>query len=812
MDRAQIDKTKYSLKAITLALLPIAILLGLSGYACPSPAASYSQIILQFAKEKPFTYEYLKAENSLRFDFPTCSPDDVANFNEYDEDLVRRMLIKDRGPHGTEVKVVLRDRNVRTMVQTFKDPFRVVIDLFNKDYKTQVDPATGLPTLSGGELDNDTRLNTAMDSDLSDLSDLKDAKLRDGNASDHISPTKPPVDAPQNAGASAPTSKRRLLQALPEELASVSDLKAAISKIAPGIGAGWSQYPLYVYRAQLAPYEGREAPDKETSHLQGKAIQSSTGMAAYASKLYDLGHEGRALVAYQQVLLKSPETFSNDPLHLWKFAECQLGSGNYNLADGYYASLIEKHPTHALSKFAALRRLDVQTIQSIQRQDGKGPAGASEKAMQVAARATPELQAQAIIRKAWWDDATTKLSAAKDVIPVPSEDIQRRLAQLAPDAESQRTGFLANTLAANRMTQQDTPWEKGYAPWLMTYLGSYKGPSTERLRNKISEQAKAKLTGELKSQFTSNRYLELIATYENLPAPMKSVQKEPTVSWAIAESYRMNGQLEKAIPLYQLATNLPAGIDKAKALFWLTDVAGRTQLTLKSKAGSSLRTQQLQAISQKADKDLLQTWNNLKSDEQTVFQTALNDAIEANVASDQKTKSTAIILLSKWNATLSKNPPKVSAQNGTNTNADLGNSGPSAQTVKLLDDLGRKFAELGMSNEKRKALELMRFIQPAALEKDTAMQKVWSKQLLSLAEEHRQANEYLEAGELYSLVGDSAGANENRAEANYKGGLLLFRAGKKQEAIKALEKAKSDTNNLFYSKLATERLDQLQAH
>jgi tetratricopeptide (TPR) repeat protein len=129
-----------------------------------------------------------------------------------------------------------------------------------------------------------------------------------------------------------------------------------------------------------------------------------------------------------------------------------------------------------------------------------------------------------------------------------------------------------------------------------------------------------------------------------------------------------------------------------------------------------------------------------------------------------------------------------------------------------LDDLGKKFASLGMNEERRRALQLMRFIQPASIQSDASAQKVWSEQLKNLAEEHRRANEFLEAGELYKTLGESTGDNVNRAEANYKGGLLLYRAGKKQEAIKALEKAKADPNNLFYSKLASERLDQLNAH
>ena len=104
----------------------------------------------------------------------------------------------------------------------------------------------------------------------------------------------------------------------------------------------------------------------------------------------------------------------------------------------------------------------------------------------------------------------------------------------------------------------------------------------------------------------------------------------------------------------------------------------------------------------------------------------------------------------------------------------------------------------------------MKFLKPSQFEQDKEASKLWASELTNLAEEHRKADEFLEAGELYTLVGDSTALTETRAESLYKGGLLLFRAGKKQDAIKALEKAKGDTTNLFYSKLATERLNQIE--
>ena len=83
-------------------------------------------------------------------------------------------------------------------------------------------------------------------------------------------------------------------------------------------------------------------------------------------------------------------------------------------------------------------------------------------------------------------------------------------------------------------------------------------------------------------------------------------------------------------------------------------------------------------------------------------------------------------------------------------------------------------------------------------------------QLVDLAEEHRKANRYLDAGRLFADAARNSEQWDKKAEALYKGGLLLYRAGQKDEAVKALTQAAEDTNNFFYANLAKERLNQLE--
>ena len=115
-----------------------------------------------------------------------------------------------------------------------------------------------------------------------------------------------------------------------------------------------------------------------------------------------------------------------------------------------------------------------------------------------------------------------------------------------------------------------------------------------------------------------------------------------------------------------------------------------------------------------------------------------------------------------------------------------------------------------MTAERRQAIGLMKQMKPSQFEDDKAAKQIWSRELVKLAEDYRSASDYLEAGRLYSLVGSESQNWEGRAEVLYKGGLLLYRAGRRDEALAAFKQAGADGNNLFYANLAKERLSQLE--
>ena len=100
-------------------------------------------------------------------------------------------------------------------------------------------------------------------------------------------------------------------------------------------------------------------------------------------------------------------------------------------------------------------------------------------------------------------------------------------------------------------------------------------------------------------------------------------------------------------------------------------------------------------------------------------------------------------------------------------------------------------------------------MKPSDFKDDPAAKKLWVDQVVGLADEYRKSNQSLEAGRLFALAGKESEDWEGRAAALYKGGLLLLASGRKTEATDALKLASEDTNNLYYSNLAKERLNQI---
>lgn len=756
-----------------------------------SPAAAaglFSQLVLNLGTERPFHFVHQKSENSLLLEIEKTHPNELKALEHYDERLVKRVLIKDLGPAGTEVRIVLRDRRVRASVYELREPFRIAVDLFDVDYKEEKDPTTGLP-----------------------LAETKDAKPTpsgdDGSPQAKLLVAPPDAPAPSTPSEPAsPSGGKKLLVSPVPDLSDDPQALTSVMKDAPdGIGKAWKDFPPYIYRLQTAAYEEGLSGDKEIPPPTA-AVSSAAAMADYAGKLYNLGHEAKALIAYQQVLHREPTLFDKDALHLWKFAETHLGQGNLTLARGYYQAILEKHPESPIARFAQLRILDVAAIRLVaQGKPGELPE-LMPRLLKLKLRTNGELAALVAIRETYW--AQSALELPQDELPKLDGAPRQALAASYPHTESSRTAFFAASLLLNDMLRKDTPWDRSYGKFAEGYFKRFSGSAAEPHRSRLKDQLHAKLSATLQGKAAEGKLIEAIDDYEALPASLKSVTKEPKNAWALAESYRKLGQPAKAADLYALAgKGLDEGKDRFKAFFWLSVTAGGYAEGLKAAKGSNSEAGRYQSLSRQGDLDADAAWSRLKDEERRELEVAFKEPFEKTVSDAPRLRAPAKIVLSSWTRALST---RSTASAGTEPNDWQKSFSPSGAAVLLLTDLARRFAEMGMAKERRAAITLLKHMKPAELEGDKAAKDVWASELLQLAEDYRKANEYLEAGRLYGLVGKEAENFEGRAEALYKGGLLLFRSGRREEALAAFRDAAEDGNNLFYSNLAKERLSQLE--
>ncbi len=193
--------------------------------------------------------------------------------------------------------------------------------------------------------------------------------------------------------------------------------------------------------------------------------------------------------------------------------------------------------------------------------------------------------------------------------------------------------------------------------------------------------------------------------------------------------------------------------------------------------------------------------------------TKSNNAIahdfEDNVRSSIQVKSSPKILLEILGQDLATTVGTASTTSNS-VNESTTSQGPSVKMIYLLSDLGKRFKEQGQAAEAKKARQLLRKLDIKSLQADKEALSIWTNELTKLAEEYREGNDYLEAGRIYALTGKSNNQWEGRAEALYKGGLLLFRSGRKDEAMQAFQEAASDGGNQLYAELAKKRLEQLK--
>jgi tetratricopeptide (TPR) repeat protein len=753
---------------ITLAMLSLM-------YSSAS-ASRFGQTILQFEEPKSYRYAYDPSDRSLVIDFKGVAAADLSSAYVYDETVVRRVIIKEQAPHGCELRFVLRDPKVRVSVTEFKQPFRVVVDFFDEFYSEQIDPKTGFPFI-------------ASSGDQNSLNPFVEFKGQPSIASEHSTP-KVRQKSPQR------------LQLLKPDIKSTDnsdDIIQAASEVGAGLGASWKTFPAYVYRVELYPYldSAKHVPLAKSKELV--PLTDIQAAADYASKQFDLGHEARALLAYQTVLQRSPLLFDREVMHLWRLSEIYLGQGNLTLAQGYYQAIIDKHPGSPMIGFAKMRLLDLQAIRLSRLGRWEQIGALSKKAADLASAEDGELETQLLIRKSFWngDEKTIRDFHQKNKIPsIMEQDYQKLRSGIAQNFAN-RTEFLSQTLILNHMTGKQVDWNPVQGKFIADYFRRFSGKAAEPYRSNLKDRLKNHLVAHIDDQAREGQFLKNTQDFERLPESLKSVVKDPDAASVLARSYQAIGQDRQASKLFKKGMKAQNPLAKLTATFNYATTMGALAYTGQGK----VRNVSDETSMKQADQTMLRQWRGLSDSDKQEFLKVQRKNLEASLAQEAPLRGPAVILLQHYQGKTEKTGDKkiLSTFSGETPKQVMGK-------VKVL---AARFRKVGLQNKWRESLKLIAQINPEGLQSDELARREWSQLLLTLADDYRVANNYLEAGRIYASAGAKNPSWEGSAESLFKGGLLLYRAGRRDEAIQAFKTASQDSTNRYYAELAKERLEKL---
>lgn len=731
----------------------------------------FSQLSLILSSPRQYEWDFDRKHNAIVLFIKKTSASELTNLDNYDESTIKRIVVRDLGGQGSEVKFYLRDRNLRSTLAHFYEPFRINIDVYDASYKESIDPQTGMPFVPMAEKRNE--------SDKGAVADQSEMIYRGEEETQ--------LEAP----VLVPKTTHQLVR--PEGFHS-SDANLEITDIKSGLGEEWSKYPIYVYRLHTILHLADETQQQWLQKNTQNAEASPEAMAEFAGKLYDFGHEAKALEGYRQVLKEKPSVFQKAPLHLWRMAEANLGTGHTSLADGYYAQFISLFPQSKLHPLAQLRRLDIAAINAVKAQNTAELNSLSEQLNQLPGDADAEFQGLKAIRSAYWSQPPTNFSE-KNIPEVTAKEYQPLQSSLA-GLESFKTQFLARTLLLYNMTHSDHPWKNSTGEFAGEYFNKYKDYGNDDYVAIVKDRLRRKLENTLAKYSSEQKFDQVVSTFESLPKSLQSIRKTPLVSWYIAEAYRKLGQTDNAIPFYSTTAEGADNItNKFKASVWQALLASR----LRRSSAEGKRRELDKQISE-ADKRLEAIWAELDSESRNKQVSAMQEPLQSCVLEENNLRSPLKIMLDSWEATMSpEKSPMASANNKENRSG----------AIKTLSVMAGKFKAMGQEKERQRSINLIKMFRPSQLQGDSESKNLWTQEILSLAEEMRLENNLLEAGQLYVLAGSESENFQNRAETLYKGGLLLYRSGRRKEAVEALQKASEDGDNQFYANLAKERLNRL---
>lgn len=731
----------------------------------------YSQIVLPFSEAKPFNYYYIPEESAVVLELLNVKAAGLAPIDQYDETLIRKIVIREIPQKGSEVKFFLRDNQVRVAITEHSEPPRLHLDFFDAQFKEPVDPSTGLPRST--PLWPDTKPNSPS----------------------HDNDGLPALQIPSRKSENKPSGDRSGLKFVApmgqaEPHGEPEQLAAQANQAASGRGDAWAKMPFYFYRFPILTARADEVKKSPKAKLAATEKTDVEAMADYAAQLFDLGHEKKALAAYQSVMQRALGVLDQDPAHIWRLGEIHFGMGNTALAEGYYQAVRDKHPDSAFAPLAQLRQLDLQFLKLLNKDGVKDTAPLLRNLDKLQVGNDAELAAQVIIRKAFWTASSNQKNtnfALGKTLPPLSSDLRTVALELQPKVAAARTSYLLSSLVLSDMLQPTEPWTSVTGQEFNQYFAKYNGEGLEPFNRGIADKGQKKIFAQIETAYKANEFERAVAIYQSVPPKLREQGETPSLDMILAESYRKSERLADASKQYRKvvsASNDPE--KKFQPLFWLNSV-DRKQGT-KAVGAKTLA---------KNDNELLSTWQQLPATAKEKQYAAVKSELQLALLESRAGAGSAEIFVENQAKLLSSETPASNDEAQAATQVKL-----LSNSIRLLDGAGKKVPA-------KKARELLLQMKPELIKKDAEARSIWTTEVSRAANDYRKADQFYDAGKAYVALGD-ASDDKGKAESLYKGGLLLFRAGKRDEAMNAFKRASEDRNDRIYADMAQKRLQQLQ--
>ncbi len=543
----------------------------------------------------------------------------------------------------------------------------------------------------------------------------------------------------------------------------------------------WQQFPAYIYPLPLTLFSLSSISETDGSE------KSPSDLALEA---YETGFHAKSLRLYQQLLQQEESLFEKDPQVLWILAELTFARKNYLLAGSYYGMLLERFPGSTWAQYAALRKLDAQAMGDVGNEQG---AMRSKNLDAVVDTGAGELALQKLLRAAYWN-----MNSANASLPVFSADQVKQVGFLIEKASVPKTKRLAASVLLHTYLQPDADWNATTAALANSHIDSDEMTEENPFYAVLQKEGQEKIQAKILTELAKNETKKIVALYDSTPAAWKTTPIPVDVQWALAEAYRKESQEEKALFFYQSLPDNRGNLARTFcAKFWISTLGAQFLHTNKGEADGQKEKMK------HADSDMKSLWKDMTDIDKAKVRQDIEGDLENSLVSDAtlSLEAPAEIVLENWQQVLTKSKEQKPDW--------VRSDPPTEKTVFLLDRLATFFEKAGKKEKSAAAILLFKSLPTDKVNESKEGKKLWAARLLALAEKYREDNQFYDAGGLHVYLATHIKDWDQRAESFYKGGLLLYRAGKREMAIQALKSAQEDGNNPFYANLAKEHLVQL---